>query len=266
MTPNTRSITLNGRTMHVTGEHSDFWDRFASNTWEPETLEVFDHYIGADTLYLDVGCWIGPTLLYAAARAKLAVGFEPDPAAFATLEGNVAANPSLTNIRIHRIAIAAARGELRIGSQGTKGDSMSSALFSGSQESWSAQARRLDDLEADWPSSGNCFVKMDVEGGEYDTLPSMATFLHSRRATLFLSFHQRFFLQPYQGKGFLQKLRGECRLFAKVLRFWPLLRRYPYIYDEYGRRVSAVGFLKRKYWRRTDTLLLSYSPGPWTKP
>jgi len=266
MTPRPRAITINGRDLFVTDEHADFWDRFASNTWEPGTLAVFDHYIGSETLYLDVGCWIGPTLLYAAPRAKYAVAFEPDPVAFAALEANVAANPALSNISVRRVAIASKRGELRIGSQGSKGDSMSSALFSGNEDSWTAEAMRLEDLEGDWPAAGNCFVKMDVEGGEFATLPSMAHFLHARRATLFLSLHQRFFLQPYQGKGFLMRLYGEARLFARILRFLPLLLKYPYIYDEHGTRLSALGFLQRRHWRRIDTLLLSYSPGPRGDP
>jgi FkbM family methyltransferase len=258
-----RSITLNGCTIHVTDDHPEFWDRFAANTWEPETLLVFDHYIDRETLFLDVGCWIGPTLLYAASRAKYAAGFEPDPAAYEMLERNVAANPNLGNIRIQRIAIAACPGILRLGSQGEQGDSMSSALFAGSQKSWTAEARRLDDLAEDWPPANECFVKIDIEGGEYDTLPALASFLHSRRATAFISFHQRFFLQSSAGRGLVPKLLGELRLFLRIVRFLPLLLRYPYIYDEHRNRLSSLGFLRRRHWRRTETLLLSYRPAPW---
>jgi FkbM family methyltransferase len=255
-------ISLNGRTFFVTGAHAPFWERFAANTWEPDTIRVFDHYIGPETVFLDVGCWIGPTLLYGAGRAKLAVGFEPDPAAFSILAQNVAANPGLANIRIHRVAVAARKGVLRIGSQSEQGDSMSSVLFSGGKQNWEAQACRLEDMAGDWPDTGDCFVKVDIEGGEYGTLPALAGFIHARRATVFVSFHQRFFLQPYTGRGLTLKILGELRLLLRAVGLYALLRRFPHIYDENGREIQPAAFLLRKNWRRIETLLLSYRPGP----
>ncbi len=265
--PDLRPIRLNQHEFLVTRDDDAFWDRFTRGDWEPETLAVFDHYLGPGTLHLDIGSWIGPTLLYAAGRARLAIGFEPDPVAFARLEANLAANPGLGHIRVHRCAIAARTGELRLGSKGEPGDSMSSALFAGHAQHWTAPARRLEDFAADWPTNGDCFVKIDIEGGEFATLPSLTRFLIARRATVFLSLHQQFFLQPYLGRGFWPKLFGEMRLFARILRFYPLLRRYPHIYDEHGRRITALGFLHRRCWRRINTLLLANRPPmPWPAP
>ena len=79
MTTHIRTIHCNGHEFNVTRDDDAFWDRLEQGHWEPETLAVFDHYIGPETLHVDIGSWIGPTLLYAAERARLAIGFEPDP-------------------------------------------------------------------------------------------------------------------------------------------------------------------------------------------
>ncbi len=241
-----------------------FWNDFSSGKWEPDTLAIIDHHVDANTLYLDVGSWIGPTLLYAAGCARLAVGFEPDPVAFATLEANVAANPQLKNVRIHSCAIASQAGRVTLGSQGEPGDSMSSVLFKSQGDSWEAPARRLEDMAADWPTDGPCFVKIDIEGGEFSVIPSMIAFLQNRRATVFLSLHQHFFLQSSFGRGVVSQLLGELRLFARILRFYPLLRTYPFIHDDQRRRLRPRDFLFcRRHWRTAKTLLLSHTPPPW---
>ena len=241
-----------------------FWDDFSSGKWEPDTLAILDHHVDTNTLYLDIGSWIGPTLLHAAGRARLAVGFEPDPVAFASLEANVAANPQLKNIRIHCCAISDKAGHVTMGSQGKPGDSMSSVLFKELDNGWEVSARRLEDMAVEWPVDGPCFVKIDIEGGEFSVLPSMIPFLRKRRATVFLSLHQYFFLQSSFGRGVVSQLLGELRLFARILRFYPLLRAYPFIHDDKRRRLRPRDFLfRRRHWRTANTLLLSHTPPPW---
>jgi FkbM family methyltransferase len=264
MTASIRTLRLGHHEFNVTRDDDVFWDQLERGQWEPETLAILDHYIGPDTLHLDIGTWIGPTLLYAAERARLAVGFEPDPVAFARLAANLAVNPRFKNIQVHRCAIAARAGELKMGSQSQPGDSMSSALFASQAHHWTAPAKRLEDFAREWPADGDCFVKIDIEGGEFVTFPALAGFLMARRATVFLSLHQGFFLKPYLSRGFWPKLHGELRLFFRILRFYPLLRRYPFIFDEHGRRLTAFGFLHRRCWRRINTLLLAHRPPmPW---
>ncbi len=134
-------------------------------------------------------------MFYAAERlSRQRRVLNPTPAAFARLEANLALNPRFKNIAVHRCAIAAQTGELKMGSQSEPGDSMSSALFASHAQHWTAPARRLEDFAADWPAGGDCFVKIDIEGGEFATLPSLGKFLIAHRATVFLSLHQQFFL------------------------------------------------------------------------
>ena len=55
-------------------------------------FSVFDSNIDEQTLFIDVGGWIGSTSLYAAQIAKKTLILEPDPIAFKRLKGNLGLN------------------------------------------------------------------------------------------------------------------------------------------------------------------------------
>jgi hypothetical protein len=64
------------------GQHDRFWSKVNRGAWEVDTYRVIDAHTDAQTLAIDCGAWIGPTVLYTAQRAGLCVGFEPDPVAY----------------------------------------------------------------------------------------------------------------------------------------------------------------------------------------
>jgi hypothetical protein len=58
--------------------------QFNQNKWEPETLFAFKSCITPDTVVIDFGSWIGPTVAWAVSLgARDVYSFEPDPLAFA---------------------------------------------------------------------------------------------------------------------------------------------------------------------------------------
>ena len=260
--PDLQPIERAGRHFLVAGTHLDFWRSFAAGSWEPETFAIFDHYLDSSTVHLDVGSWIGPTILYAATRARQVIGFEPDPVAFRILEINVRANPGLAPIQVHPVAIAARPGRLALGSRTEAGDSMSSALFADGPVAWTAPARRLEEFEATWPADAPVFLKIDIEGGEYDLLPSLAAFVRRRRPTLYLSLHSHFFLGRSTSRGVGPKAWQELRLLKRFIGFWPVIRQFPHCYSHSGRRISRLRLFHRSTWRRTYALVLAHRPMP----
>ncbi|CAK0757174.1 hypothetical protein CCP1ISM_7140001 [Azospirillaceae bacterium] len=89
----------------------NWWQSYASGRWEPQTLALLYKILRPGDLYIDVGAWIGPTVLFAAARGATVVAFEPDRTAFRELAANVAANPSLSKrITLHNTALLDRRG------------------------------------------------------------------------------------------------------------------------------------------------------------
>jgi len=257
-----RPVMCRGHRFLVADTHSEFWEIFSNGTWEPATFEIFDHYLNSETVYLDVGAWIGPTALYAATRARQVLAFEPDPVAFASLLITAAANAGLAPIQAYPIAIAPQAGEIVFGSNSEPGDSMSSSLFAKSENTWTASAKRLEDFEQNWPEAAPLFVKVDVEGGEYELLPALHEFIKKHRPTLYLSLHSHYFLGSSVCAPLIPKLLSEMKLFGRFLAAWKVLRKFKYIYNHRGTRVSVLRLLHREIWRRTPTLLLAQQPLP----
>lgn len=174
----------------------EFWNRVAIGRWEPQTLKLFQQLIEPETLVLDIGAWIGPTALFAAQRAKRVIAFEPDPVAFQALRTNVAANSDADwyrRIDLRNLAVTATDEPIIIGSRSGGGDSMSSALFACNETSWTVDAVTLPELiateaDADQP----IFLKIDIEGGEYDLIPAISDVLSDPRVTAMISFHPQF--------------------------------------------------------------------------
>lgn len=222
----------------------DWWRKVQDSSWEPNTYKIFDSLVSSDCIYLDIGAWIGPTVLYAAQLAKRAYAFEPDPIAYRELEANVAANKDadwVSRLTIYDKAVAATSGTLKLGSRSRCGDSMSSVLFSGENANWESEAITLEQLiEAEKLQNEKLFIKVDIEGGEYELIPSLKRSLSRYDVDLYLSIHPRFLsesLVKRKGGGIQAKLMRRLLLVRHQVR---LLHSLPfrYLYLGNGQRVN----------------------------
>jgi FkbM family methyltransferase len=229
----------------------DFWRSVESDRWEPETFKIFDDLLSADCTYLDVGSWIGPTVLYAAQLAKRAYAFEPDPVAYQELAANVHANEHsewASRLTIYNKAVAPRNGRMKLGSRGSGGDSMSSSLLADENTSWEVESITLRHfVEAEQLQQDKLFVKMDIEGSEYEVLPSLKRELRRYRVVLFLSIHPHL-LMARLAQDARNSIGGRIR--RRLLFVWyhlKLVRSLPfrYFYDSSGKPVSPyMGVLK----------------------
>lgn len=174
-------------------QHDRFWDKVNRGTWESSTFRTIDNHTHPDTLAIDCGAWIGPTALYMAQRAGLCLAFEPDPVAYATLSSNHDLNadaPWISRLKIFNEAIHSSGAPIQIAGAG--GNSMTSALNINAETSWTVRTRRLQDILGEYRGGfPKVFVKIDVEGGEYDILPSIADVLADTSVSFLISFHYR---------------------------------------------------------------------------
>jgi FkbM family methyltransferase len=184
--------------------HIDFWKRLNTGHWEPYTFNIFDHFITADTIFLDIGSWIGPTALYAAQIAKHSYAFEPDPVAFKELENNVSINKDsewIPKLTIYNKAIASYNGSMKLGNKSSAGNSMSSVLFSDNEISWEVETITLEKfIEDEKLHSNKLFLKVDIEGGEYELIPTLKSTFKNYNITLFLSIHCNFLMNSLKPK------------------------------------------------------------------
>lgn len=180
--------TLNGEPFRLDPYHSKFWRKAAAGDWEPETFSVLDRYLSATSDYLDIGAWIGPTVLYGARKARHVWCFEPDPAAFRHLAWNLELN-DIQNVSAFGVALSDQFGVARMASvRGEPGDSTSSLLHDGAHGS-DALTIAWDQFEAANDLSAVSLVKMDIEGAEFFVLPTLLPWLRKQRPTLYLSLH-----------------------------------------------------------------------------
>lgn len=183
--------------------HLEFWQKMNSGEWESGTLSVLREHLTRNTKFLDIGAWIGPTGLTAAAIGARVVVFEPDPVAYKHLLANIALNPELAGqIEVHNAAAWISDGQRRLGSgRFGFGDSMSS-FATESENGVIVQTVDVAKLHGD-------FVKIDVEGAEYDIIPRAASTLLKNRPPLLLATHG-------VSGGARNRMTQSCRM-AKLL-------------------------------------------------
>jgi FkbM family methyltransferase len=186
-----RAMRMGSRVIRVADEQPTFWDRVEAGGWEPQTLAAIDRLVDARTTFLDLGAWVGPTALYAAGMARRVVAVEADPAALDQLRRNLAVNPDLARrIEVVPRAVHAQEGRVTMGARRKPGDSMSSLLLPGAERTWEAATITPGELAAMMADAERLFVKIDIEGAEYDLLPALESLLARAHAVL-ISFHPK---------------------------------------------------------------------------
>src|SRR4051794_29174276 len=61
-------------------QYAKFYRKLRTGQWEPQTFAVLGRNTDENTVYIDIGAWIGVTPLWAAQAAKAVIAVEPDPA------------------------------------------------------------------------------------------------------------------------------------------------------------------------------------------
>lgn len=184
------SVSLSGEPFTVAEGYDNFWRKATAGRWEPATFEAIRRCVDAETVVLDIGAWIGPTVLFEARRARRVEAFEPDPKSAEMLRTNLALNPAeAAKVTVHEKAVWTEAGQRTMGNPNAPGDSMSSLLETGAPHAWTVEtlaAASLADLVA---PDDKLFIKMDVEGAEYDVLPALAPLFDRPQVAVLIAFH-----------------------------------------------------------------------------
>jgi len=228
-------IVRDGVSLQVTPtpDYLPFWRRVANGLWEPHTLRVLRRFLRPDETMLDIGAWIGPTVLFGAHYSREVIALEPDPVAFNELAGNLALNSDIKErVGLVPACLAPTTSPVHMYCGGfhhtgtsSFGDSMTSLLphpNSVEQEAVVAQGVDIDVLDSHFDFRRLGFMKLDVEGGEYLLLPTLERFLSVYRPTLFVSFH----MPP---SAYREQFITES--------FATLARVYPHVYSASGQEV-----------------------------
>ena len=103
-------VTINDQRFKCDPYHPGFWRIVNKGGFEPNYFTVLDKYLSPDSVYCDIGSWIGPTIMYASRICKQVYCFEPDNIAYKFLEQNIRLN-DLQNVNPYNLAIGKKNGK-----------------------------------------------------------------------------------------------------------------------------------------------------------
>ena len=210
-------IKKNNTKFYIKGNYSKNWfiSNIENNSWECDTFHILDFYQNKNTIYIDIGAWIGPTVLYSANKYKQVICFEPDPVAISRLKENLTVN-NFKNITLITKALSNTNTFSSFGGNGELGNSMSTLLVGledkedfyndyGRKDGFLSPNERnkdiitvetitIDKVLKDNKINPNNIglIKMDIEGGEKIVIPAMQNFLKEYKPNFFISLHRVF--------------------------------------------------------------------------
>jgi FkbM family methyltransferase len=170
------------------------WNRFRSfvyGTWEPDVVNAVVSMVKAGTTAIDIGAHIGYyTLLLAkcVGPAGRVISFEPLPVNFALLEQNVRLN-RLRHVQMNAQAVFSRNEELTItvpDHAPNSGDA--SVLSTQGTKRFRVPAITLDSFCSSTGLRPD-FLKMDVEGAEYDVLLGAKETIAQSRPKMLIELH-----------------------------------------------------------------------------
>lgn len=186
-------VHLNGIPLRGDPYHFRFWRMVNRHEWENDTFGVLDRYLQPTSTYLDIGAWIGPTVLYAAQRCQMVYCIEPDYTAYRYLLWNLELN-GLHNVQPFNVALTETTGMRQMAAPKDRlGDSNTSLVR---QRPGGSMIQVFAMGWADWLKGVNPttldLIKIDIEGGEFSLIPVMRDYLAASKPPLYLSLHPTF--------------------------------------------------------------------------
>lgn len=186
-------INVNGKSFNVAEtdmvNHSNHWGWVNDGSWEPHTFKIFDEFIDSDHTYIDMGAWIGSTVLYGAQLAKHVYTAEPDPIALTALKTNIDLNPELKEkISLYEGAVIQ-DGTMKLSKP--TGDSVSTVVGTAGDTNDQVTVNTVSfDTFLNTYNIEDCnFIKMDIEGAEKIVLPAISDYLNINKPSMYISFH-----------------------------------------------------------------------------
>jgi len=166
-----------------------WWRQAYAAGWEADTLRAYGRLIQAGDTVVDVGAWIGPTVMFACAcGARRVLAVEPNPACRPYLDALVdAANRLGVELAVCSTGVHAVAGEVEFGTRTGEIATHSNASLAG--RGVRIAVDRLPNLLAAHGYARPDFVKIDVEGAEFAIPDQIGAIGAHPGVRVFLSLH-----------------------------------------------------------------------------
>lgn len=145
-------------------------ERLIHGNWEEKTFAFIKENANPESVYIDLGAWIGTTCLFASRLYGKCFAVEPNLQSFESLHENCALNGN-TNLTISNIAIMDYNGDGYFVSDNI-GNPITTVEKLGEEKDM-IRCLRLSSFLTEHKIQRVDFIKMDVEGAEYKILPDI---------------------------------------------------------------------------------------------
>jgi FkbM family methyltransferase len=202
---NTVEIDVFGQRLILPGlrEYRKFYAKLAAGNWEPRTFATLQRFLNKDTIYIDVGGWIGVTPFWASHLARRVLTVEPDPKCQAILRELA---PRYSNVTVLEGALSP-DPMVSINAVDGFGSSETSALPIGDGDTVTVPGISVPQL-LDKAEGAPVFVKIDIEGYEYTIADELAKLANYPVKGVQLAVHPQLYAKSLQGSRLLRRCRA----------------------------------------------------------
>jgi len=246
-----KKVSRSNISFYVTLSNSyciDFWKEYESGSWEPSTTEIFQDYLGNESVVLDVGAEIGATTMFMASIAKRVISVEPSSVGVKIIRDSLSLNKNLTE------KVLLLKGCLSDSNKdqfyGKNSRLFNDIHFVNQEGGYKVKSFTIEDIErlSDQPIE---FIKLDIEGGEYIVLPAMKKFLTIYKPTLLISIHPGFIRGGWS--NIFGKIKNIAWRYVDNYKLLKSIYGYKYYYDaETKRKISPFSLFRLQYIRATS--------------
>ncbi len=210
----TVGITFAGRTVALPDlpEYRKFYAKLEAGLWEPHTFAALARNLDADTVYVDIGSWIGVTPFWASHLAKRVIAVEPDPKCLAILRSLA---PDYANVSLLEGALSP-EAAVELHAPEGFGTSETSILPIGEGPSAMAPGLAMATIMRQ-AGTGPVFVKVDIEGYEYRCWSELRQLRHYPLKGVQIAVHPQIYELTLKGGSLWRRL-------VTVWRTWRLSR------------------------------------------
>jgi FkbM family methyltransferase len=169
-----------------------FMKEFSSGKWENDTFDTFKMVKDPTKTAIDIGAWIGPTVIWLSKHFKNVIAIEADTVAISSLKSNLKTT-DCTNVKIiERPIYSESDVKMIFGSNSNRpsnlGNSMSQLkTAASSMQDYEVSTITLSDILEDVKDVS--FIKVDIEGGEEYIIPELFETCSKNGYSLWISFH-----------------------------------------------------------------------------
>jgi FkbM family methyltransferase len=200
----TVDITYAGRTVALPDlpEYAKFYRKLSDGKWETGTFETLSRNLDRDTVYIDIGAWIGVTPMWAAQIAKFVVAVDPDPRCIEILKDLAARVPNVTVLEsalspCSTVVISAVDGF---------GSSETSVLDFGNSECATVSGIGMDEILRH-AENAPVFIKIDIEGYEFVIKDEIAKLRNYPVRGVQIAVHPQLYERSLKGNRLWRRVR-----------------------------------------------------------